>query len=143
MFVKNNKGQSALEYLMTYGWAVIAILVVIGLLYWLTTAQPTTTCSGFSNLPITNKKLDATGLSLELTNGTGRALSGLVVDGNFTQAGVTSPASSASTTLASGEKKTVTISKALSAGEVAVALLVRYNDGTFPQSGTGSCRGAV
>ena len=26
----NNKGQSALEYLMTYGWALIVVAVIIG-----------------------------------------------------------------------------------------------------------------
>ncbi len=31
----NNKGQSALEYLMTYGWALIVIAIVIGILIYI------------------------------------------------------------------------------------------------------------
>ena len=30
--MKNNKGQSALEFLMTYGWAFLAMLLVVGVL---------------------------------------------------------------------------------------------------------------
>ena len=30
---KNNKGQSALEYLMTYGWALVVIVIVIAALF--------------------------------------------------------------------------------------------------------------
>ncbi len=30
---KNKKGQSAMEYLMTYGWAILVIVVVVGALY--------------------------------------------------------------------------------------------------------------
>ncbi len=46
--------QSALEYMMTYGWALIIIAVVIGILYLMGIFNPTAsvsaTVSGFSNL---------------------------------------------------------------------------------------------
>ena len=32
---KNMKGQAAMEYLMTYGWAILAIVIVIAALIWL------------------------------------------------------------------------------------------------------------
>jgi len=36
--MKNN-GQAALEYLMAYGWALIVIAIVVGVLIWGTTQQ--------------------------------------------------------------------------------------------------------
>ena len=35
MMKKNMKGQAAMEYLMTYGWAILAIVIVIAALIWL------------------------------------------------------------------------------------------------------------
>ncbi len=148
MLMKNNKGQSALEYLMTYGWAVIAILVVIGLLYWLTSQQSSTQAqcgTGFPNIPITGNTLTATGLQLELSNGTGKSLTTVVVNGTFTQGATIKYASSASTSLASGTKGTVAINPAggLLAGDVTADLNVTYNDGSFPQAGKGQCKGKI
>lgn len=34
----NKKGQSALEYLMTYGWALIVVAIVVGILLYVTSA---------------------------------------------------------------------------------------------------------
>ncbi|MDP6670324.1 MAG: hypothetical protein QGI60_00730 [archaeon] len=43
----DNKGQSALEYLMTYGWALIVIAIVIGVLIIVTEEHiPTSSTSG-------------------------------------------------------------------------------------------------
>lgn len=45
-----NKGQSALEYLMTYGWALVVIVVVVAVLYALgvfNIGGSLETCSGF------------------------------------------------------------------------------------------------
>lgn len=38
----NKKSQSAMEYLMTYGWAVLIILVALGSLYYLGVFTPST-----------------------------------------------------------------------------------------------------
>ena len=45
------KGQTALEYLVTYGWAILAI-VIIAFVLWtfgVFTPQPTKRCSGFTS----------------------------------------------------------------------------------------------
>lgn len=59
MFSK--KGQSALEYLMTYGWALVVIVIVIAALVFL--IQPSqvggNTCSTTSGILITNHQFDA------------------------------------------------------------------------------------
>lgn len=41
MTSRNNlKGQNALEYLMTYGWAILIVIIVVGALYALGLTQP-------------------------------------------------------------------------------------------------------
>ncbi len=52
-----NKSQSALEYLMTYGWAILIIVIVAGVLYSMGIFSPSsslsTTITGFSSLSVT------------------------------------------------------------------------------------------
>ena len=38
--VKGSKSQSALEYMMTYGWAILIIVIVAGVLYSLGIFSP-------------------------------------------------------------------------------------------------------
>ncbi|MGC8533630.1 MAG: hypothetical protein ACP5MV_03330 [Candidatus Parvarchaeum sp.] len=51
--LKSVKSQSALEYMMTYGWAILVIVIVAGVLYSLGIFSPSsslsTTITGFSN----------------------------------------------------------------------------------------------
>jgi uncharacterized protein (UPF0333 family) len=35
MFDKNKKGQAAMEFLMTYGWAILAAVIVVGVLWYM------------------------------------------------------------------------------------------------------------
>ena len=39
-FNNRMKGQTALEYLMTYGWAILIVIIVVGALYALGLTQP-------------------------------------------------------------------------------------------------------
>ena len=52
-----HKSQSALEYMMTYGWAILVIVIVAGVLYSLGIFSPSsslsTTITGFSGLVVT------------------------------------------------------------------------------------------
>ncbi|NOX71579.1 MAG: hypothetical protein GXO64_02680 [Candidatus Micrarchaeota archaeon] len=52
--MKKLKGQSAMEYLMTYGWAIIIVIIVAAALYALGVFNPsaytTTAATGFSEL---------------------------------------------------------------------------------------------
>jgi hypothetical protein len=83
MFQKgiSSKGQSAMEYLMTYGWAILIIAVVLGALFALgvfsgstllgtsCVASPGYLCSNPIMLPSTNGQLDS--LSLTIGQNTG------------------------------------------------------------------------
>lgn len=152
MLMKNIKGQSALEYLMTYGWAVIAILVVIGLLYWLTSQQSSTQANcgtGFPNMAITASSLTAPGLQLEVVNGTGKALTNVQVGAKFTQGQTVKNAmSNTVASMAAGAASTKAVftanpATALTPGDVLIDLNVSFFDGTFPQTGTAQCRGKI
>jgi len=62
---KCKKGQGALEYLMTYGWALLIIVVVGAALYALGVLNPSTytksTCAGFSYFSFVDQQLKADG----------------------------------------------------------------------------------
>ncbi|MBI3036442.1 hypothetical protein HYY73_01620 [Candidatus Woesearchaeota archaeon] len=40
--LKSMKGQAAMEFLMTYGWAILVVLVVIGALSYFGVLSPST-----------------------------------------------------------------------------------------------------
>lgn len=40
----NKKGQAAMEYLMTYGWAILIVLAIMGILVYLVRPQQIETC---------------------------------------------------------------------------------------------------
>lgn len=88
----NQKGQSALEYLMTYGWALVVIVIVIAALVFL--IQPSqvggNTCSATSGILITNHQLlgSTDGLSLILSNQTAASLTSVDVNVTGTIGGV-------------------------------------------------------
>ena len=54
---RNARSQSALEYMMTYGWAILIIVIVAGVLYGLGIFSPSSsisaTITGFSGLGVT------------------------------------------------------------------------------------------
>ena len=56
-FLMTKSGQSALEYMMTYGWAILIIVIVAVILYSMGIFNPsssiTTTITGFSGLGVT------------------------------------------------------------------------------------------
>ena len=56
-FLRAKKSQSALEYMMTYGWAILIIVIVAVILYSMGIFNPssslTTTITGFSGLGVT------------------------------------------------------------------------------------------
>ena len=56
--ISGRKSQSALEYMMTYGWAILIIVVVAVILYSMGIFNPsssvTATIAGFSSTPVSN-----------------------------------------------------------------------------------------
>lgn len=67
------KGQGAIEYLMTYGWALLVIVVVGAALYAAGVLNPasyvSSKCTGFQYFLWQNQKLNTTQYVLEVTNG--------------------------------------------------------------------------
>ena len=71
-----HKSQSALEYMMTYGWAILIIVIVAGVLYSLGIFSPSSslssTVTGFSNLGSVTGECTANGvLRIDLGDSTG------------------------------------------------------------------------
>lgn len=91
----NQRGQSALEYLMTYGWALIVIAIVIAVLIFVTSgATGGATCQSSSQALVVKESSisAASGVGLTLMNATG----GQIV-------GVTASASASPTTTTFGD----------------------------------------
>lgn len=74
------KGQSALEYLMTYGWAILIIIIVGGVLYYYGVFSPGKLVGeskvGFSKIQVDTWTVDAAGddLLLILENRAGKEI---------------------------------------------------------------------
>ncbi|MEW6295543.1 MAG: hypothetical protein AB1467_04590 [Candidatus Diapherotrites archaeon] len=98
----NKKGQSALEYLMTYGWALVVIVVVIAVLYILVGTPTANSCGNFgTDIPVINHKVGTTDMNIVFSNGTAGTMnsysltldSGTVGSNSYTSvAGTCSPA---------------------------------------------------
>ncbi|MCL5017640.1 MAG: DUF2341 domain-containing protein [Candidatus Parvarchaeota archaeon] len=72
----NHKSQSALEYMMTYGWAILVIVIVAAVLYSLGIFSPSsslsTTITGFANLGTVNAVcLGGTSFTISMGDSTG------------------------------------------------------------------------
>ncbi len=81
------KGQGALEYLMTYGWALLVIVVVGAALFALGILNPGTytqsRCNGFQYFTFQDQKMESNGYTIEIINGPKEVnITGISVDGN-------------------------------------------------------------
>ncbi len=70
------KAQAAMEFLMTYGWAILVVLVVIGALAYFGVLSPSTLLPEKCSFPVSVNCVDhsvsQTGVSVVLLNGAGR-----------------------------------------------------------------------
>ena len=70
---KNRRSQSALEYMMTYGWAILVIVIVAVILYSMGIFSPsssiTTTSTGFAPFVISSVVCSQAGLTVAVTEG--------------------------------------------------------------------------
>ena len=67
------KGQTAMEYLMTYGWAILIIMVVLAVLFYLGVLNPPvpSQCTFPAGVSCVSSKLSASGGNLTLVIGEG------------------------------------------------------------------------
>ncbi|MBI2530392.1 MAG: hypothetical protein HYW05_04580 [Candidatus Diapherotrites archaeon] len=76
------KGQAALEYMMTYSWALVVIAIVVGVLIFMgiLRAPIAGICTGYEKLGYADHTMDSNGnFALYLSNGTGLAIKGISV----------------------------------------------------------------
>ena len=69
--MRNNKGQAAMEFLMTYGWAILAAIIVIGILgyyYFSSDALGQNLATISSPFYIDAANAQTTGVNLEIRN---------------------------------------------------------------------------
>ena len=71
--MRDKRGQAAVEFLMTYGWAILAAIIVIGVLAWYLTRTSLTPSSCELSLPLKCEahSISATGggtISMDVTN---------------------------------------------------------------------------
>ena len=151
----NKKGQAALEYLSTYGWLLIIIVIVAAALYALGIFNPATyqgkTCTGFTTgLTYAEHKFSPGGaFSVVLMNGVGKTVSN-VTNVNITLASGTSVSATPSPAVsnwAPGGKQTLTITgpdPGTTGSSYTATVTVTYNTADVTghkQSGT--CTGTV
>lgn len=147
------KGQGALEYLMTYGWALLVIVIAVVALYALGILNPATyqqnKCSGLQHFTFNDQKLTAAQYIIDLRNGGTRniAITSIKVgSGAVDNAPTVAPA-----TISAGTSFTITTSNVpagLTAGSTfpsGMQVVITYSiTGGIPgQSDTGLCTGLV
>jgi len=116
MFGKKFKAQSAMEYLMTYGWAILIIAVVLGALFSLGVFNSSsligTSCVALSGYYCANPVLTGNTLTLTVGQATGTSYSSATAyivpsGGTFSTA---DPSYSISGGLNSGQTASITVS---------------------------------
>lgn len=142
------RAQAAMEYLMTYGWALLVIVIVLGALVALQVLNPQARLQDTCNLPI-GFKCDVVGLagngdlSIKITNQQAIPIEadlGCALGKNTQDSEIDATLSGAPATLSPGESHTFTCSlnkvqsgafEGKSIGEGASGeLFMKYNDGT-------------
>ena len=78
------KAQAAMEFLMTYGWAILVVLVAVGALAYFGVLSPDNflpnRCTLPSGIGCVDHKVTSTGVSVVLRNGLGYDMSSVSVD---------------------------------------------------------------
>lgn len=80
--MSGHKGQAALEYMMTYSWALVVIAIVVGVLIFMGILRAPTAgiCTGYEKLAYADHTMDSNGnFALYLSNGTGLGIKNISV----------------------------------------------------------------
>jgi hypothetical protein len=110
----NRKGQAAMEFLMTYGWAILAAIIAIGVLAYFGVFSPGkyVTGSAVVNPPFYANAwnvVSGTGVSIELRNNGGEDYSIQSATVTPTSAGVTCTAMTTATPITAGGTATLVV----------------------------------
>ena len=124
------KAQSAMEFLMTYGWAILVVLAAIVALAYFGVLSPDRFLPEKCNLPsgidCLNPKYSGTAIEMVIKNGGGFDMSGVsvTVDGTGCNAADTT----SQTTLINGQQATYTITCSPSSGKFKGDITVAYTN---------------
>ena len=149
-----HKSQSALEYLMTYGWAILIIVIVAVILYSMGIFNPSssisTTITGFSSTPVSSAIFtDNGGLSLSVQNSVGYPIEITNITATTTTGGKVTI--KPNITLLPGKSQVLVLSKVFTAANqgshISTAVTITYKEISQPLPGpyvsTGSITGST
>ena len=145
--IRQTRGQAAMEFLMTYGWAILAAVIVVGVLWYLLGNPANLAGNQFQvAAPLVAKGLviNTTGITINVLNGAANAITPTAI--NLTNHGCTEATNSTPSPIAVGKEGNAYIPCTWSAGDrVNGDLIFKYHESgsTFDQSATGSISGQV
>ena len=130
-----NKGQAALEFIMTYGWAILVVLVAIGALAYFGVLSPDrllpNKCLLQSGLSCTDSKVSRNAITVRVTNSLGADLTNVTMFtyGCATAGAIPNNASSGPVTLNNGDSGVYTwnCATSLSGTKYSSSLSMTYN----------------
>lgn len=146
------RGQSALEYLMTYGWALVVIVIAVAALVVLinpSTIQGDQCDAKFGQFTVSQANVDANSTQLVIVNQTGQSVTFTGVDVNGTNPGTTAfngtVTNMAGASMSPNETHTLYIDHAaLSTGSYNLTYKIAYSAGQLSGlTATGNCRGTI
>ncbi|MEK6970085.1 MAG: hypothetical protein AABW68_00120 [archaeon] len=146
------RGQSALEYLMTYGWALVVIVIAVAALVVLINPQQITgnNCdSKLGNFVISQSNLTTTQGQLVLVNQTGQGVNSITMTatGTGVMAGLNGTSLTPSfTTMNAGDTNTMTLpwGSTFGSGTYTVTFDMTYTAGNLSNlTATAQCRGTI
>jgi hypothetical protein len=148
-----NKGQTALEYLMTYGWAILIVIIVVSALYALGLAKPCrwvgTQIREFADFKVENPRVTTTGdISFDVSRIRPETVN---VTAYYATIGTNSGSLAASDQMSSSVapvRRTVSTGASLTSGDcysatVAIQYDVTTAGGTVTYNSTGTISGIV
>ncbi|MCL4399341.1 hypothetical protein M1293_02430, partial [Candidatus Parvarchaeota archaeon] len=135
LFAHSDRTQSSIEFLTTYGWAILIMAVAIAIILTLTTSRfalPANYTSGFSGLDVTSAITNGTLLEFDVVNNVGRNINITAIKG-FSSTGSVSSYSCTYTQLYPGQSIVCFMSGKFSSP---VALNISYSEfnGAFSQT---------
>ena len=131
---RNKRAQAAMEFLMTYGWAILVVLAAIAALAYFGVLSPDRFLPEKCTLPSGVACLDFTGsttqVSLVIQNSAGFDMHNVTVYVNGTTSSLTCTDAGGDSTLTDGERDTFTCtpSPALSSGKFKGTLSIDYTN---------------
>jgi len=124
------KGQAAMEFLMTYGWAILVVLAAIGALAYFGVLSPDRflpeKCTLPSGVACLDFRYSGTAVEMSIQNGAGFDMSGVSVTVNGT--GCNAADTTSGPTLTNGQTVTYSITCAPSSGKFKGDVVFAYTN---------------